>query len=151
MDWALRYAFDQGHDQVVMAHGLSGRLDHSLGNLQLLAAHARAGEACWAVGDDTLVVCLAAPGPLNTISIDEGQWGTCSVFTQSDKASGVTEQGFAYSITNGSTTNRELWGISNELIGDPATITLEQGCLWVFLPVSALSAITYGQEKLRLL
>ena len=48
---AVRYALEQGYDSILLVAATGGRLDHLLGNLQILAfisEHARtSGSGCW--------------------------------------------------------------------------------------------------------
>jgi thiamine pyrophosphokinase len=148
MDWALNHASKQGFDNIVMCGGLSARLDHSLGNLALMAAAAHQGQRVWGITEEEVVLTLDGESGLSNIAIDAGAWGTCSVLSHSDEACGVCETGLEYSITNGRVSNRQLWGISNELIGAPASISLTSGSMWVFLPLKELHHISYTGAKL---
>lgn len=148
MDWALNHAIEQGFTNIVMCDGLHKRLDHSLGNLQLMAHAASRGQRIWGVTEEELVVTLDSAGALTELTIDEGATGTCSVISHSDSATGVTEEGLEYGLENAHVSNRALWGISNELIGKPARISLGSGSLWVFLPLEELTRISYAGVKL---
>ncbi len=56
------------------------------------------------------------------------------MLSHSDVCKGVTEVGLEWELGGATCTNRALWGISNELIGGPASISLEEGSLWVIFP-----------------
>lgn len=58
MDLALNFAIDEGFTHIVMCDGLHARLDHSLANLQLMAAAARKGQRVWGVTEEEVVVAL---------------------------------------------------------------------------------------------
>lgn len=148
MDWAINHAISQGFTNIVICEGLDKRLDHSLGNLQLMASAASNGQRIWGITEDEVVVTLDSSGGLLEVSIDKGATGTCSVLSHSDDADGVTEEGLEYGLENAHVTNRALWGISNELIGSAARISLRKGSLWVFLPLKELSRISYSHVKL---
>lgn len=143
MDWALNYAFEQGYEQVIVCDAFVGRLDHTLGNLQLLIQAASRGQCVWGITDHEVVVPLVAPGPFSALSFDAGAWGTLSVISHSDVAKGVSEQGVEYTLEGAMVINRSVWGVSNELIGKPARVSLEEGSLWVFFPLSELSRAHY--------
>lgn len=148
MDWALNHAAEQGFTNIVMCDGLHKRLDHSLGNLQLMAYAAHNGQRVWGITEEEVVITLDAAGGLTELSVDAGATGTCSVISHSDDASGVTEEGMEYAIENAHVSNRALWGISNELVKKPVRISLTKGSLWVFLPLKELGRIAYAGVKL---
>lgn len=143
MDLAIQNAELSGCEELVLCDAFEGRLDHTLGNLQLLVQAAARGTRIWGVGDNFAVAPLVAPGPFAALSFAEGAQGTCSVINHSDMCKGVTEEGLEYGIQDGTTLNRSLWGVSNELVGEPARISLREGSLWVLFPLSALSLASY--------
>lgn len=148
MDWALNHASEQGFTNIVMCDGLHKRLDHSLGNLQLMAYAANHGQRIWGITEDEVVITLDSAGGLTELTVDAGATGTCSVISHSDEATGVTEEGMEYGLQNAHVSNRALWGISNELIASPARISLRTGSMWVFLPLKEIGRISYAGVKL---
>lgn len=148
MDWVLDHAAEQGFTNIVMCDGLHGRLDHSLGNLQLMARAAMRGQRIWGITEEEVAVTLSSQGGLDRIDFSEGAWGTCSVLSHSDIATGLTENGLEYPLDNATVTNDQLWGISNELIGKPATISLDTGSAWVFAPLAEIGRISYAGTSL---
>ncbi len=144
MDWALNYAFEHAFDDVVICDAFVGRLDHTLGNMQLLVQAARRGQKVWGVSDEEVIVALVGPGPFSRLSFDTGARGTLSVLSHSDVASGVREEGLEYSLGDATVINHVVWGVSNELVASPAHISLEQGSLWVLFPLSELPRAHYG-------
>lgn len=148
MDWALSHASEQGFTNIVMCDGLHKRLDHSLGNLQLMAYAANHGQRVWGITEDEVVVTLDSAGGLTELTVDKGATGICSVISHSDEATGVTEEGLEYGLENAHVSNRALWGISNELITSPARISLRTGSMWVFLPLKEIERISYAGAKL---
>ena len=137
MDLALNFAIDEGFTHIIMCDGLHARLDHSLANLQLMAAAARKGQRVWGVAEEEL----------NQLEIAVGSQGICSVLAHSDSVSGVYETGLAYGLEDAQLTNCFPLGISNELTGQPARISLEEGSVWIFLPLSELKNISYAGES----
>ena len=57
------------------------------------------------------------------------------------------EEGLEYSLDDATCVNRALWGVSNELIGDPARISLDEGSLWVLFPLKELPRAYYDQAE----
>lgn len=147
MDLALNFAIEGGFTHIVMCDGLYARLDHSLANLQLMAAAARKGQRVWGVTEEEVVVALDAKGELDHLEIAAGSQGICSVLAHSDSVSGVYETGLAYGLEDAQLTNCFPLGISNELTGAPARISLEEGSVWIFLPLHELKSISYAEES----
>ena len=73
----------------------------------------------------------------------------CSVLSHSDVCKGVTEVGLEWELGGATCTNRALWGISNELIGGPASISLEEGSLWVIFPLLEFPRAAYTYIRVQ--
>ena len=147
MDWVINHAVQLGFAELVICNAFVGRLDHTLGNLQLLVQAASRGVRVWGIEEDEAIAPLVAPGPFSSLSFSEGAWGTCSVISHSDVARGVCEEGLEYSLDDAICVNRALWGVSNELIGDPARISLDEGSLWVLFPLKELPRAYFDQAE----
>lgn len=147
MDLALNFAIGEGFTHIIMCDGLHARLDHSLANLQLMAAAARKGQRVWGITEEEVVVALDAKGELDHLEIAAGSQGICSVLAHSDSVSGAYETGLAYGLEDAQLTNCFPLGISNELTGQDAHISLEEGSAWIFLPLSELKGISYAGES----
>ena len=147
MDLALNFAIGEGFTHIIMCDGLHARLDHSLANLQLMAGAACKGQRVWGITEEEVVVAFDAEGELNQLEIAAGSQGICSVLAHSDSVSGVYETGLAYGLEDARLTNRFPLGISNELTGAPARISLEEGSAWIFLPLNELKNISYAGES----
>ena len=132
MELALGEAMVRGADAVEVYGALGGRLDHTLANLQLLASFAERGLTVTAVGERESVVFLVGPGELR---LDAAGAGIVSVFSLTDVSTGVVEEGLKYGLDGVALTNRTSWGLSNEMVDEPARIALESGTLAVFLPL----------------
>lgn len=142
LDRALSQMLESGFDETVVCGALGGRLDHTLGNLQLLCRQARSGQAVWCVGDRETVVSLHAPGSIDRIAFDAGAQGTCSVFATGAQAHGVSEHGLEYALEDATLDATVPMGVSNELIGSPAEVSVRDGGLWVFFPTACLDHVT---------
>lgn len=132
MELALEKAVKFGYEDLVVYGGLGGRLDHTLANLQLFATFSERGLYVTAVGDESAVRLLTGPDVLELPVLESG---TVSVFSANDCAQGVIERGMMYSLDDEPLSNRTSRGLSNELIGEPATIAVESGTLYVFYPL----------------
>lgn len=132
MELALEEALGAGAARVVVYGALGGRLDHTLANLSLLASFAERGLEVVAVGERESIAFLVGPGELVLEAADEG---IVSVFSLTDVSTGVVEEGLKYGLDGVALTNRTSWGLSNELVGTAARISVESGTLAVFLPL----------------
>jgi len=131
LELALDYAAEQGYGHAIVYGALGGRLDHSVANLQMCARFAEQGMGVQLVGVDCVVDILVGPGTLDL----PASRGTVSVFSAVDESRGVTERGMEYPLENATLTNRTTLGLSNELIGQPASVSVEQGTLFIFQPM----------------
>lgn len=143
MDLAIHHAAEMGFDELVMCNAFVGRLDHTIGNMQLLIQAASQGICIWGIEEDEAIAPVVAPGPFSSLSFAAGVKGVCSVLSHSDIAVGVTETGLEYSVEDATVLNRAVWGISNEFTGHAARVCLDEGSLWVTFPLKELSRATY--------
>ena len=94
MEIAVRAGLERGYRTFVLYGGLGGRLDHSMANLQLLAALADEGAAAYLLGENTAVTVLKN----GALEFDERMQGMVSVFSMGDRAVGVDEVGLKYPL-----------------------------------------------------
>ena len=122
---AIRLGLERGYRNFVITGALGGRLDHTFANLQALHFLRDNGARGILYGDGTLVTAVTN----GSITI-EGN-GTLSVFTMDAKAEGVTLRDVSFPVEQVTLTNSFPIGVSNEFIGKPATIAVENGTLLV--------------------
>ena len=132
LELALNYAAERGFSRVVVYGALGGRLDHTVANLQMCARFAEQGMDVRLVGADCVADILAGPGSLD---LPARETGTVSVFSAVGASRGVSIAGLEYPLQNATLTNRTTLGLSNEFVGLPATISVEEGTLLVFHPL----------------
>ena len=111
------------------------------GMLSALVGAARAGMHAVAVGEGNVVVALAGG---MSLEIAAKNTGTFSVFSAPDASCGLTECGPLYEVENATLRNDVTLGLSNEFVGKPVSISLEQGAVVVVLPRMPLSDIRIG-------
>ena len=127
---AVRRGLELGCDRFVFYGALEGpRLDHTVANFQTLQFLADRGARGVLVGKDTLVTVIKN----DTLELTAGE-GTVSVFCLGETAKGVTLRGLKYNLENGTLTPGFPLGVSNHLIGTPASITVTNGSLLIFYP-----------------
>lgn len=135
LEIALGRAAELGFKRIVVFGALGGRLDHTIANMQLLARFAEEGLETIVVGLDSVMGYVVGPGLLQ---LPSGHTGTVSVFSLCAESQGVTEEGLEYGLEDASLSNRTTLGLSNELIGKPASIAVRKGTLAVFYPLDCL-------------
>ena len=133
MELALQRAANYRHTDIYVYGGIGGRLDHTLANLQLFAAYSERGFYVTGIAEGFAIRCVTGPDVFTLP--DNVEKGTVSVFAANDRAEGVIERGLEYSLDDEPLTNRTSLGLSNELIGQEATIAVESGTLYVFYPL----------------
>lgn len=134
MELAFDRACVRNHDEIFVYGALAKRLDHTLANLQLFAKFSERGPYVTGIGDNFAVRILTGP---DVFSLPENLTkGIVSVFSANDCATGVFERGMKYPLEDARLTNRTSLGLSNELIGKPVSIGVEEGSLYIFYPLA---------------
>lgn len=128
---AVLEAAKRGYDDIIIYGGMGGRLDHTIGNLQMLGAFSKKGVKVRLVDDEIVVTAITD----SHLELKARSSGTVSVFAFACKeAYGVTIQGLKYELTDSILKADEPLGVSNEFVGNPALISVKQGTLIVIYP-----------------
>lgn len=122
---AIRLGLERGYRNFVITGALGGRLDHTFANLQTLLFLRDRGARGLLYGDGFAVTAVTN----GSITV-EGS-GTLSVFAMDASAKGVYLRDVSYPLEDAELTNSFPIGVSNEFIGKPATIGVENGTLLV--------------------
>jgi thiamine pyrophosphokinase len=122
----LHYAVEAGYHEILLVAALGNRLDQTLGNLALLTDPSLAGlhirvddgvEQAFFVSTQTRVE--GHPGELVSLI----PWG--------GKVTGVTTAGLRWPLKDDTLYPYKTRGISNELLGQTASVSMESGLLLV--------------------
>lgn len=105
--------------------GMGGRVDHTLGNIQLIADIAKRGGRGFLHGEKSVMTAIHNA----SITFPKTAKGLISVFSHTDTAQGVYERGLKYPLTDARLENTCPLGISNEFMGVAAEIAVEKGTL----------------------
>ena len=116
-----------------MYGSLGGRLDHTIATLQMSARFAEDGMDVVLIDSDCCVKILVGPATYALPLLDKG---TVSVFAATDVARDVVELGMEYPLDAAMLTNRTTLGLSNELMGERASVSVGSGTLYVFHPIA---------------
>ena len=125
MVFALRQGMDLGYRRFVMLGGVGGRLEHTLGNLQLLDWLASQGAQGFLAGEKTVATAVRN----GTLTFPAAMSGYLSVLCNSGTARGVTLRGLKYPLERYTMTGSFPLGVSNQFLGQPASVSVEDGCL----------------------
>lgn len=129
LELALRAAFALEARRILVIGGIEGRLDHLLGELLILGADEYAGVELDAVLGDALVHVVRGE---RTIAGAPGE--LVSLFALGGPASGIVTEGLRYPLDGEALEPGSSRGISNELAGPEARISVEEGVLLAVRP-----------------
>ena len=123
---ALMKAFELNPDEIWILGALGGRIDHALANISLLVMCAKEGvrariidEACEILIVDNFYECNGWKGD------------TVSLLPLSSEVAGITLRGFKYPLVRGKMEIGKPYGVSNRLMDERGTISIEEGYLLV--------------------
>ena len=124
----IKYAIDAGADELVIAGGIGGRLDHTVANLQSLAyAESHGIHAVLTDGRNEARVLSGR------IHIPKKADFYLSVFAFGGACRGVSESGVRYPLRDAALSVDFPLGVSNEITDDYAEIEVKEGRLLVIL------------------
>lgn len=127
---AVKMGLNAGCSVFHIYGGTGGRLDHTLANIQIITGLAQNKKNACLYGKDFIITAVTD----SSLHFDKGMHGIVSVFSAGDTAKGVYETGLKYSLTDALLTNTFPVGVSNELIGEEADISVRAGTLIIVYP-----------------
>ena len=126
MVYALRKGMELGYRRFVLLGGVGGRLEHTLGNLQLLDWLACRGAQGFLAGEKTVATCVRDG---KTIAFPPSMTGYLSVFCNSGAAEGVRLAGLKYPLEDYTLTGDFPIGVSNQFMDQEAEASAKKGSL----------------------
>lgn len=114
--------------EISIIGALGGRVDHLLGNIQLLKKAADAGRTCYLL-DEKNRIRMTASGL--TLRKDELYAPNVSLIPFTPVVKGLTLRGFSYEVTDFDLLSGYSRGVSNALAADKGTIAFTEGLLLV--------------------
>lgn len=134
---AVREGMKAGYGEFQLYCGTGGRIDHTLANVQLLAFLAKSGKRGCLLDRESVMTAITD----GTLEFDESHRGVISVFSLSDRSTGVFEKGLLYELDDATLENTFPVGVSNEFTGTASSVSVRNGTLLV----------VYGREQKGLL
>ncbi len=135
LELAMRHAVETGHRQILVVGGLGGRLDQALGNLSLLADPAR-GTLDVRLDDGVEEAFFVHPGRRSRVrgggrEVRGSPGEIVSLIPWGSPAEGVVTEGLRWPLHGETLFPHRTRGVSNELTGETASVTLTAGLLLV--------------------
>lgn len=124
---AAELAVERGYRDIHFFCALGGRLDHTIGNIQLLYHLKKSGISARIISEDTEVFFL-----LNESKTIPKNNGFLSVFSYEGNVT-VSISGVKYPLNRKLLTNDVTLGVSNEITDDLATVTAHKGAALIVL------------------
>lgn len=124
---AAEIAAERGYDDISFFCALGGRLDHTIGNIQLLYHLKKSGISAKIISEDTEVFFL-----LNESEKIHKNDGFLSVFSYEENVV-VSIKGVKYPLDRKLLTNDVTLGVSNEITDDTAAVTAHRGAALIVL------------------
>lgn len=122
---ALKEGLRQGYTEFCIYGGMGGRFDHTLANIQallFLRNHGARGCLADSVGEMHILKD-------EKIRFQRSMKGILSLFSLVEESRGVTIEGMKYLLDQATVRNDFPVGISNEFIGEEASVAVEHGTL----------------------
>jgi thiamine pyrophosphokinase len=124
---AVIRALEAGAVDITMICATGIRNDHFIANVRLLITIDEKG-AKGRIIDDTATIYLCT----GTAHLDNKKGLTVSLVAASDKVRGITLEGFKYPLYNHDAGMGWTTGISNKVVSDNATVSIDSGRLFLF-------------------
>lgn len=115
---AVKKAKELGYEKIYLYGGIGERLDHELVNIRLTYLYPNQVEL---VNAGNRIRSYSK----GTYTFTKGSYRYFSLFTL--ESCTVTLTGFKYPLYSRTLTCRDIYGVSNEIVRDEATLTVEQG------------------------
>ena len=122
--FAVKEALKRGFDEFLLVGVIGGRLDHTLGNVAILLYLHSLGIKAEAA-DDFSLMCIVSGQP----EYVSKEFSYFSLLNISGQAEGVTVKGAEYELHDAEITCEYPYGVSNEVRGEYAVITVKKGRL----------------------
>lgn len=138
--WAVKYALDHGVTRIELYGCLGQKLDHTIGNIQILSYLKDQGIQGYLYTPDNENVAFILEN--ESLTFKPNSTGSLSVFSYNGKALGVSETNLKYTLDHQELSNSVPLGVSNEFIPQnphPATVSVENGRLLIVAPRSSLN------------
>lgn len=142
---AVKTGFEHGYSHFMLYGGAGGRPDHTFANYQTLTYIAERGGIGFLCLNGFTAAVIANGG----LEFSGGARGEISIFSLSEKASGVTIKGLLYPLENAELSFGFPLGVSNEFTKETASVKVADGTLLAIWrgEASAVNAVYVTREE----
>ena len=126
---ALRGLIREGYEEIHILGGIGSRLDHTLGNIELLGIGLMMGDRIFLVDSHNRIRMIREG---ITISRKEQYGDYISLLLFTPQVTGITLTGMKYPLTDYTMVCYTTIGISNEIVAEEGKISLKDGILLMF-------------------
>lgn len=105
---------------------MGSRFDHTLANVHLLSKGLKAGVPCRIVDEKNEIMLVT-----DRITLRKSRYSHVSLLPLTETVSGITLSGFQYPLDKATLRMGDTLGISNVLVSETGTVSIEAGCLIV--------------------
>lgn len=128
MEIGINLALEKGADEIYILGGLGSRFDHSLANLHILVNPVTRGvKAC--LVDEHNVITLVK----DRLDIKGEKGQIISLLPLTTEVTGITTQNLEYPLNGKTMRIGSSLGVSNVMLGDTASISIQDGFLIVIM------------------
>ena len=123
---ALEYAIKMEPGEIIILGAIGTRLDHTLSNIQILSKVLKRGITCSIRNRHNRI---SVTDSVHVVSRNDFPY--VSLIPLSNEVTGITLEGFMYTLHDAVLSIGESLGISNRLLHETGTITIKEGLLLV--------------------
>ncbi|MBQ7545327.1 MAG: thiamine diphosphokinase [Synergistaceae bacterium] len=127
--FAVKEGIRRGYDDFLLLGVTGGRQDHNLGNIYALLYLAKRNKTATIIDDYSEIRIITAG---ETVKVKAG-WRFFSLLNIAGTARGITIGGAKYNLDGAEILPEYQYGISNEVLGDEAIVSLREGNLLLVL------------------
>nr|MBC7244857.1 thiamine diphosphokinase [Chloroflexota bacterium] len=144
---AIRYALEQGADEIVLLAATGDRLDHTLANVFLLGMPRLEGKKAKIIAGHTEVWLLRGG---NELEIQGRPGDIVTLLPLGQDAVGIDSSGLEWVLCDDTLRFGPARGVSNVMTAERARVSLRTGLLLVFRVREEIAEIAGGQETSEL-
>ena len=127
LELALAWAYEKKPNRIIVYGATGGRMDHTMGNIMLLANEEHVRQPVKAIMEDAQnEISIFCPG---TYTIHRNGKRYVSFIPISEEIAGMTLSGFVYPLTNATLKRGRTLSISNQLNSHTGTFSFSSGIL----------------------
>lgn len=130
---ALKEGLKRGYTDFRIYAGTGGRFDHTLANIQCLLFLKNRGAVGYLVDGSGMMLIIKN----EAVHFQKGLEGYLSLFSLVEESRGVTIEGMKYPLDRAVVRNDFPIGISNEFVGEAASVAVEDGTLICMIAYAA--------------